>query len=161
MGEFRKWHFFTDYCICAHIVDGWVWKSPKICWRSVGMFQDRPFVSPMSSLKRSHRKRAVPIKKNFTAARDFVHLTAFYWKKKHGFWESPAHISISKFQLVVQSPSPQALSQILAPPTFQLQIQWWNFNCADFISQMFLTYDLNYLGISIDSNWIVGFLNSE
>ena len=30
---------------------------------SVGMFQDRPFVSPISSLKRSHRKRAVPIKK--------------------------------------------------------------------------------------------------
>ena len=55
--------FFTDYCICAHIVDGSVWKSPKICWRSIGMFQDRPFVSPMSSLKRSHRKRAVPIKK--------------------------------------------------------------------------------------------------
>ena len=85
------------------------------------MFQDRPFVSAISSLKRSHRKRAVPIKKNFTAARDFVHLTAFYWKKKHGFLESPAHISISKFQLVVQSPLPQALSQILAPPTFNFK----------------------------------------
>ena len=154
-GWVQKMEFFTDYCICAHIVDGSVWKSPKICWRSIGMFQDRPFVSPMSSLKRSHRKRAVPIKKNFTAARDFVHLTAFYWKKKARLLlrKSGPHFNfkISTRRAVAidagafSNSSPAYFSTSNTMAKFQLR----RFHITDVFNIWF------ELGISIDSNsWL-------
>ena len=39
VGGLKKKAIFADvqYCFYPHIVGGWVWKSPKMCWRNIGM----------------------------------------------------------------------------------------------------------------------------